>query len=120
MSDVQWIVKSYTLLLTALMPVGGALGDRFGRRRTFGLGVGLFALTSVWCGVADTAGQLIAARAAQRFAGALLVPGSLAIISASFDDAQRGCAIGTRSAFTAITAVVGPVLGGWFAFRSAA
>ena len=113
MSDVQWIVESYALLLAALMLVGGALGDRFGRRRIFGLGVGLFALASAWCGVAGTAGQLIAARAAQGFAGALLVPGSLAIISASFDDAQRGRAIGTWSAFTAITAAVGPVLGGW-------
>ena len=113
MSDVQWIVESYALLLAALILVGGALGDRFGRRRIFGLGVGLFALASAWCGVAGTAGQLIAARAAQGFAGALLVPGSLAIISASFDDAQRGRAIGTWSAFTAITAAVGPVLGGW-------
>ena len=113
MSEVQWIVESYALLLAALMLVGGALGDRFGRRRIFGLGVGLFALASAWCGVAATAGQLIAARAAQGFAGALLVPGSLAIISASFGDAQRGRAIGTWSAFTAITAAIGPVLGGW-------
>ena len=113
MSEVQWIVESYALLLAALMLVGGALGDQFGRRRIFGLGVGLFALASAWCGVAATAGQLIAARTAQGVAGALLVPGSLAIIAASFDDAQRGRAIGTWSAFTAIAAAVGPVLGGW-------
>ena len=112
-SQLQWIVESYALLLAALMLVGGALGDRFGRRRVFGIGVGLFALASIWCGVATTAAQLIAARAAQGFGGALLVPGSLAIISASFDDEQRGQAIGTWSAFTAITAAVGPVLGGF-------
>ena len=100
MSDLQWIVESYALLLAALILVGGALGDRFGRRRIFGLGVGLFALASAWCGVTATAGQLVAARAAQGFAGALLVPGSLAIISASFGDAQRGRAIGTWSPFT--------------------
>ena len=95
------------------MLAGGALGDRFGRRRVFGLGVALFAAASIWCGLAASAGQLIAARAAQGFGGALLVPGSLAIISASFDDEQRGRAIGTWSAFTAITAAIGPVLGGW-------
>ncbi len=111
-SELQWIVESYALLLAALMLVGGALGDRFGRRRIFGLGVALFATASIWCGLAPSVGQLIAARAAQGFAGALLVPGSLAIISASFDDDQRGGAIGTWSAFTAITAAIGPVLGG--------
>ena len=112
-SELQWIVESYALLLAALMLVGGALGDRYGRRLIFAVGVGVFALASMWCGVAQTAGQLIAARAAQGLGGALLVPGSLAILSASFDDARRGRAIGTWSAFTAMTAAVGPVLGGW-------
>ncbi len=112
-SELQWIVESYALLLAALMLVGGALGDRYGRRIIFAVGVGVFALASIWCGVAQTAGQLIAARAAQGLGGALLVPGSLAILSASFDEARRGRAIGTWSAFTAMTAAVGPVLGGW-------
>ncbi|MDH3214664.1 MAG: DHA2 family efflux MFS transporter permease subunit [Candidatus Krumholzibacteria bacterium] len=112
-SDVQWIVESYALFLAALLLVGGALGDRFGRKRIFGVGVSLFALASVTCGMSQTTTQLIIFRGAQGVGGALLVPGSLAIISATFDRAQRGRAIGTWSAFTAITAALGPVLGGW-------
>ncbi len=111
--DVQWVVESYALFLAALLLVGGSLGDRFGRRRVFTTGVVLFSLASAWCGFAPGVGQLIAARALQGVGGALLVPGSLAIISASFDEARRGRAIGTWSGFTAITAAVGPVLGGW-------
>ena len=112
-SDVQWVIEAYALLLAALILVGGALGDRFGRRRMFALGVALFAVTSIWSGMAPSARQLIIARAGQGIAGALLVPGSLALISASFDSEQRGRAIGTWSGFTAITAALGPVLGGW-------
>ena len=89
------------------------MGDRFGRRRIFCSGVALFALASTTCGMAGSVSQLIVARAAQGVAGALLVPGSLAIISASFDEERRGRAIGTWSGFTAITAGVGPVIGGW-------
>ncbi|HEV8485426.1 MAG TPA: DHA2 family efflux MFS transporter permease subunit, partial [Blastocatellia bacterium] len=111
--DVQWVVESYALFLAALLLVGGSLGDRFGRRRIFTTGVVLFSLASAWCGFAPGIGQLIAARALQGVGGALLVPGSLAIISASFDEERRGQAIGTWSGFTAITAAVGPVLGGW-------
>jgi EmrB/QacA subfamily drug resistance transporter len=111
--DVQWIVESYALFLAALLLVGGALGDRFGRRRIFSLGVALFALASAWCGLAPDVNQLIVARAVQGIGGALLVPGSLAILSASFGKEKRGQAIGTWSGFTAITAAVGPVLGGW-------
>jgi EmrB/QacA subfamily drug resistance transporter len=111
--DVQWVVESYALFLAALLLAGGSLGDRFGRRRIFCAGVTLFALASIGCGAAQSVSQLIVARAAQGVAGALLVPGSLAIISASFDEEKRGRAIGTWSAFTAITAGVGPVLGGW-------
>jgi MFS family permease len=107
-TDVQWIVE-----LAALLLVGGSLGDRFGRRRIFSAGVALFALASVWCGWAPDARQLIVARAVQGVGGALLVPGSLAIISASFSDQERDRAIGTWSGFTAITAALGPVLGGW-------
>jgi EmrB/QacA subfamily drug resistance transporter len=111
--DAQWVVESYALFLAALLLAGGSMGDRYGRRRVFCSGVALFGLASVGCGVAQNVGQLIAARAVQGVAGALLVPGSLAIISASFDEQRRGRAIGTWSGFTAITAGIGPVLGGW-------
>ncbi|MGH2413753.1 MAG: MFS transporter, partial [Microcystaceae cyanobacterium] len=82
-SDVQWVVESYALFVAALILVGGSLGDRFGRRRIFVLGVGLFALASAWCGLATTIGQLIVARGVQGVGGALLIPGSLAMIGAS-------------------------------------
>ena len=112
-AQVQWVVQSYSLLLAALILVGGSLGDRFGRRRVYGLGVALFALASVWCGLATSVEQLIGARALQGVGGALLVPGSLAIISASYSGEARGKAIGTWSGFTSITTALGPVLGGW-------
>jgi EmrB/QacA subfamily drug resistance transporter len=111
--DVQWVVEAYALFLAALLLTGGSLGDRFGRRRIFCYGVTLFALASLGCGLAQSIGQLIAARAWQGIGGALLVPGSLAIIGASFSEARRGRAIGTWSGFTAITTAIGPVLGGW-------
>ncbi len=111
--DVQWVVEAYGLFLAALLLAGGSLGDHFGRKRIYAIGVALFAVASVWCGLTPTVNQLIIARAAQGIGGALLVPGSLAIISASFREADRGQAIGTWSGFTAITAAVGPVLGGW-------
>jgi EmrB/QacA subfamily drug resistance transporter len=113
-SELQWVVESYSLFLASLLLVGGSLGDRFGRRRVFAAGVALFAVTSAACGLASTMTQLIGARAVQGVGAALLVPGSLAILSASFDEKRRGAAIGTWSAFTGITAAVGPVLGGWF------
>jgi EmrB/QacA subfamily drug resistance transporter len=111
--DVQWVVEAYSLFLSALLLVGGALGDQFGRRRIYALGIVLFTGASVLCGLSPNVKLLILARAIQGVGGALLVPGSLAIISGSFDDAQRGKAIGTWSGFTAITSAVGPVLGGW-------
>jgi EmrB/QacA subfamily drug resistance transporter len=111
--DVQWVVEAYSLLLSALLLLGGSLGDHYGRRRIFIAGVILFSLASAWCGFAVNIGHLILARAVQGAGGALLVPGSLAIISASFDEANRGRAIGTWSGFTAITAAIGPVIGGW-------
>ena len=111
--DVQWVVEAYSLLLTALLLAGGSMGDHYGRRRIFVIGVALFSLASAWCGFAGNVRQLIFARAAQGIGAALLVPGSLAIISASFRDEKRGRAIGTWSGFTAITAAIGPVLGGW-------
>jgi EmrB/QacA subfamily drug resistance transporter len=111
--DVQWVIEAYSLLLTALLLVGGSLGDHYGRRRIFLLGVALFALASAWCGFAPNIHQLIVARAVQGLGAALLVPGSLAIISSSFPENERGRAIGTWSGFSAITAAIGPVMGGW-------
>src|SRR5579863_1735409 len=111
--DVQWIVESYGLFLGALILAGGSLGDLFGRRMIFVVGVGIFAAASAACGAASSVDQLLIARSIQGLGAALLVPGSLAIISASFDEKSRGQAIGTWSGFTAITTAVGPVLGGW-------
>jgi EmrB/QacA subfamily drug resistance transporter len=111
--QAQWVVESYALLLAALLLVGGALGDHYGRRRIFAIGVGIFAISSVACGLAADVHQLIAARAVQGIGGALLVPGSLALISAAFPEKERGKAIGTWSGFSGITAAVGPVLGGF-------
>lgn len=112
-TDIQWVVNAYTLFLASLILFGGSLGDHFGRKRIFALGVVVFALASAWCGLAPNTGQLILARAVQGVGGALLVPGSLAIISATFPDEERGQAIGLWSGFSAITSAVGPVLGGW-------
>ncbi|HYV50827.1 MAG TPA: MFS transporter, partial [Dongiaceae bacterium] len=111
--DVQWIVEAYALLFSALLLVGGSLGDRFGRRRTYAVGVLLFTLASVACGMARTVNVLVLARAVQGIGAALLVPGSLALISASFPKNERGRAIGTWSGWSAMTTAVGPVLGGW-------
>jgi EmrB/QacA subfamily drug resistance transporter len=111
--NVQWVVESYGLFLGALILVGGSLGDLFGRRLMFVTGVAIFAAASAGCGVSSTIQQLIIARSVQGVGAALLVPGSLAIISTSFDEKSRGQAIGTWSGFTAITTALGPVLGGW-------
>jgi EmrB/QacA subfamily drug resistance transporter len=111
--DVQWVVESYGILLGALILVGGSFGDLFGRRRMFVAGVAIFAMASVACGFASDIHQLIMARSIQGTGAAFLVPGSLAIISASFDEKKRGQAIGTWSGFTTITTAVGPVVGGW-------
>lgn len=112
-AEVQWVIEAYALFLAALILVGGTLGDRFGRRRIFALGIALFTLASIGCGLAPSLLALIIGRAAQGVGGALLVPGSLAIISASFDEARRGRAIGTWSGFTTVTSALGPVLGGF-------
>jgi EmrB/QacA subfamily drug resistance transporter len=111
--DVQWVIESYGLILAALILVGGTSGDLFGRRLVFVAGVSIFALASVGCGLAANIHQLIIARSVQGMGAALLVPGSLAIISTSFDEKSRGQAIGTWSGFTSITTAIGPVLGGW-------
>jgi len=112
-SSVQWVVEAYALFLGALLLVGGSLGDLFGRKRVFAVGVVVFALASAWCGFAATINQLIVARAIQGIGGALLAPGSLSIIRASFSAVQRGRSIGLWSAFSAITSALGPVIGGW-------
>jgi EmrB/QacA subfamily drug resistance transporter len=111
--DMQWVVEAYGLFMGSLILLGGSLGDVFGRRRIFLLGVTIFTAASIACGLALTIHQLVLARAIQGIGAAFLVPGSLAIISASFDEKDRGRAIGTWSGFTAITAALGPVLGGW-------
>jgi EmrB/QacA subfamily drug resistance transporter len=110
---VQWVVESYGLFLGALILVGGSLGDLFGRRAMFLAGVVAFATASIACGFAQTIEQLVIARSAQGIGAAFLVPGSLSIISESFDEKTRGQAIGIWSGFTAITTALGPVLGGW-------
>ncbi|HLK06523.1 MAG TPA: MFS transporter [Candidatus Angelobacter sp.] len=112
-SGAQWVVESYALLLAALILLGGTAGDFYGRRLIFTIGVFIFAAASAWCGFAPDIRHLVAARALQGVGGAMLVPGSLAIISAAFPTDQRGKAIGTWSGFTGITAAIGPVLGGW-------
>jgi EmrB/QacA subfamily drug resistance transporter len=114
LADVQWVVESYALPLAALLLLGGSLGDRYGRRKIFATGVVVFSLASAWCGLAHDVRELIVARSVQGVGAALLVPGSLALISANFPEQRRGRAIGTWSGFTAITAAIGPVLGGWF------
>jgi EmrB/QacA subfamily drug resistance transporter len=111
--DVQWVIEAYSLLLSALLLVGGSLGDHYGRRRVFLIGVALFVSASAACGFAADIRQLIAARALQGLGAALLVPGSLAIISSSFSEEERGRAIGTWSGVSAITTGIGPVIGGW-------
>ena len=110
---LQWTVNAYTLTLAALILVGGSLGDRLGRRRVFIVGVAWFAVASVLCAAAPSIEVLIAARALQGVGGALLTPGSLAIISASIDPADRGRAIGVWSGFAGVTTAVGPLVGGW-------
>jgi EmrB/QacA subfamily drug resistance transporter len=112
-ADAQWVVESYALFLASLLLVGGALGDRLGRRRVFMLGAAIFVGASVACAMSPSVVPLIVARAVQGVGAALLIPGSLALISATFPESERGAAIGTWSAFSGITAAVGPVIGGF-------
>jgi EmrB/QacA subfamily drug resistance transporter len=110
---IQWVINAYTLCLAALLLLGGAAGDQFGRRRVFVIGIAIFAVASVWCAFSPNVTQLIIARAIQGIGAALLIPCSLAIIGAAFREAERGRAIGTWAGFSAIAAAVGPLLGGW-------
>jgi EmrB/QacA subfamily drug resistance transporter len=112
-AQAQWVVESYALLLASLLLPGGALGDRLGRRRVFLLGVLVFGITSVACMLSQTVHQLIGARALQGLGAALLVPGSLALISLVFPEQERGKAFGTWAAFSGITSALGPLVGGW-------
>jgi EmrB/QacA subfamily drug resistance transporter len=113
--DLQWVVEGYLLFLAALILLGGSLGDVYGRRRVFVIGIGLFALASLASAGAQTIWQLDLARCFQGVGGALATPGSLALISANFRGAEKGRAIGTWSAFGSITTAIGPLLGGWLA-----
>jgi EmrB/QacA subfamily drug resistance transporter len=113
LSSLQWIINAYTLTLAGLLLLGGSLGDRNGRRRLFVVGVVWFAAASLLCTLAPNAGVLIAARALQGVGGALLTPGSLAIIEASFRPEDRSTAIGAWSGLAGVTTAIGPFLGGW-------
>lgn len=112
-AGLQWTINAYTLTLAALILVGGSLGDRWGRRRVFVAGVAWFAIASLLCAVAPTIEVLVAARGLQGIGAALLTPGSLALISASINEEDRGAAIGTWSGLAGVAAATGPLAGGW-------
>ena len=113
LADQQWVVEAYLLALVALLLVGGSLGDQFGRRLMFVAGLIGFGVTSILCAIAPSSELLIAARALQGLAGALLVPGSLAILASTFEGAERGKAVGTWTAWSGIATVIGPAGGGF-------
>jgi EmrB/QacA subfamily drug resistance transporter len=111
--EVQWSYGAFALVLSALILVGGTLGDRFGRRRLFVIGAAIFGAASLWCALVPDTGQLVVARAVQGLGGALLIPASLAIVGASFEGKQKARAIGAWGALSGLAMAVGPVLGGW-------
>ncbi len=111
--QTQWVIEGYALFLSALILLGGALGDLYGRRLIFEIGIFIFALSSLACALAGSIDVLIAARCVQGIGGALSTPGSLALISAAYSGAARGRAIGTWSGFSSLTSAAGPVIGGW-------
>lgn len=113
--DLLWIINSYAIFLSSLMLVGGSLGDIYGRKKIFVIGIIIFSLSSFFCGISGDIDMLIAARAFQGIGGALMVPGSLSIISSVVPSERRGKAFGTWSTFSALTVSAGPVLGGWLA-----
>jgi EmrB/QacA subfamily drug resistance transporter len=111
--QTQWVIEGYALFLSALILLGGALGDLYGRRKIFACGIVLFAAASIACALAGSIEMLITARCIQGIGGALLTPGSLSLISAAYSGEQRGRAIGLWSGFSALTSACGPVIGGW-------
>src|SRR6516165_6815490 len=111
--QTQWVIEGYALFLSALILLGGALGDLYGRRRIFAIGIAIFAAASLACALAGSTAVLIAARCVQGVGGALATPGSLALISAAYSGEARGRAIGLWSGFSALTSALGPVIGGW-------
>ncbi|HEY5103249.1 MAG TPA: MFS transporter [Steroidobacteraceae bacterium] len=113
LSAMQWVINAYTLCMSALLLIGGAAGDRFGRRRIFMIGISVFAGASIACGIAPDPRLLIAARALQGVGAAFLIPCGLALISAVYDEKERGAAIGIWSGASAVAAGAGPILGGW-------
>ncbi len=114
-TELLWVINGYALFLSALLLVGGSLGDLFGRNKVFLIGLGIFSISSLFCGISQSPIQLIIARCLQGIGGALLTPGSLSILSSQFGPTSRGKAIGLWSTFSALTAIFGPVLGGWLA-----
>jgi MFS family permease len=114
-AQMQWVIEAYALFLSALILVGGSLGDLFGRRKLFAIGIAIFALASIGCAAAPGIITLIVARSIQGIGAALAVPESLALISVTFSGDERGKAIGTWSGFASLTGAAGPVIGGFFA-----
>src|SRR4051812_15090890 len=111
-SQVSWVANGYLLFLSALILVGGSLGDHYGRKRIYMIGIAVFSASSLVCGLAPSVAVLIAARMVQGVGGALMVPGSLALISVMFSGEERGKAIGTWSTFTTLTSLIAPIVGG--------
>ena len=111
--QTQWVIEGYALFLSALILPGGALGDIYGRKLIFGVGIVIFALASLACAFANDITVLIVARCIQGIGGALSTPGSLSLISAAYDEQERGRAIGLWSGFSSLTSAAGPVIGGW-------
>ena len=114
-TELLWVINGYALFLSALLLVGGSLGDLYGRNKVFLIGLAIFSISSLFCGISQSPLQLIIARAFQGIGGALLTPGSLSILSSQFGSENRGKAIGIWSTFSALTAIFGPILGGWLA-----
>ncbi|HMH22947.1 MAG TPA: MFS transporter, partial [Puia sp.] len=111
-ADLFWILNAYLLMLAALILIGGSLGDKLGRKKIFMIGILIFIAGSAACGLAPTTNWLIAFRVLQGIGGALMIPGSLSLLSSSIDEKERGKAIGTWSAVTTVVTMGGPVLGG--------